>query len=248
MFKNQYDTDCTTWSPMGRIFQIEYAMEAVKQGTPCVGLRSNDFAILCCLKRQLGELASYQKKIFRIDDHLGIAISGLTADARVLANYMRMECLNEKYTFDAPLNIGRLISQIGDKSQQKTQRSSKRPYGVGLLVAGCDSTGPHIYETCPSGNYYEYKAFAIGGRSQSAKTYLEKNFQEFPDNNLEDLITHAVKAINVTSGETDISAQNISVAYVGRDAKFKELTEAELEKYVEKIKDAAGPGDDAMET
>jgi len=250
MFRNQYDTDCTTWSPQGRIFQIEYAMQAVTQGTPVVGLRSDNFAVLVCFKRAQGELASYQKKVFRIDDHIGIGISGLTADARVLANYMRTECLNEKYTFDTPMNVGRLIAQIGDKSQQKTQRSSKRPYGVGLLVAGYDSNGPHIYETCPSGNYYEYKAFGIGGRSQSAKTYLEKHFKEFADCNLEDLILHGVRAINATSGDTDLSMKNFSVAYVGLDTDFTELPEADLAKYLEKIKDDAPVVEDvdAMET
>ena len=70
---------------------------------------------------------------------------------------------------------------VEDRSQNKTQRSSKRPYGVGLLVAGYDENGPHLYETCPSGNYFEYKAMAIGGRSQSAKTYLEKHFEAFQD-------------------------------------------------------------------
>merc|ERR1739848_222789 len=107
---------------------------------------------------------------------MGIGISGLTADARVLSNYMRTECLNHKYVYDTPMNTGRLVAQIGDKAQQKTQRYSQRPYGVALLVAGFDNNGPHIYEACPSGNFFEYKAMAIGGRSQSARTYLEKNF------------------------------------------------------------------------
>jgi len=255
MYRNQYDTDCQTWSPQGRIHQIEYAINAVSQGTVAVGIRSDNFAVLGGFKRTQSQLASYQNKLFRIDDHMGIAISGLTADARVLASYMRMECLNEKYTFEKPLNVGRLIAQIGDKSQEKTQKSSKRPYGVGLLVAGYDTNGPHIYETCPSGNYYEYKAFAIGGRSQSAKTYLEKHVESFPGCNLEDLITHVVKSINVTSGDTDLSTENICIAYVGLDTDFTELTKEQLEPYIQKIKDlaptadgAAQPDADAMET
>merc|ERR1719329_954616 len=102
------------------------------------------------------------------------------------------------------MNIGRLVAQIADKSQQKTQNSSKRPYGVGLLVVGCDEKGPHVFETCPSGNFFEYYAMAIGGRSTSAKTYLEKHFATFADADLQTLIKHAMEAMNKTT-PTDTS-------------------------------------------
>jgi len=80
----QYDTDVTTWSPQGRLFQIEYAMEAVKQGSAIVGVTSDTHAVLAAIKRTPSELASYQQKIFRIDDHMGMAMSGLTSDGRSL--------------------------------------------------------------------------------------------------------------------------------------------------------------------
>lgn len=97
---------------------------------------------------------------------MGIAISGLTADGRILCRYMRNECLNYRFVFEAALPVGRLVRQVADKAQVCTQRSWKRPFGVGLLVGGVDSTGPRLYYNCPSGNYYEYKAMAIGARSQ----------------------------------------------------------------------------------
>jgi 20S proteasome subunit alpha 6 len=122
--------------------------------------------VLATLKRAQHELSSYQRKVFKIDDHLGIAISGLTADGRVLCRYMRNECLNHRYVYESPMPIGRLVRQVADKHQVCTQRSWKRPYGVGLLVAGADARGPHLYSTCPSGNYWECKAMAIGARSQ----------------------------------------------------------------------------------
>ena len=122
--------DCITWSPAGRILQVEYAMEAVKQGTPVLGLRSKACVVLVSFKRAQSELAQHQQKIFKIDDHMAIGISGLTADARVLADYMRNECLNHRYVYDAAMNVGRLVAQVADKSQQKTQNSSKRPYGA----------------------------------------------------------------------------------------------------------------------
>ena len=107
MFRNQYDTDCTTWSPAGRIHQIEYALEAVKQGSAAIGLRSDKFALVATVKRSSSDLSSHQKKIFKIDDHVGIAIAGLVADARVLAKYMRTECINHRYTYDEPMQACR---------------------------------------------------------------------------------------------------------------------------------------------
>lgn len=92
--------------------------------------------------------------------------------------------------------VGRLVRQIADKSQVATARSWKRPYGVGLLVAGADAAGPHLFNTCPSGNYYEYKAMAIGARAQAAKTYLEKHFESFPAASMDDLILHGLKALS----------------------------------------------------
>lgn len=96
----------------------------------------------------------------------GISISGLTADARSLCKYMRTECLQHKYVYESPVTVQRLVVDVADKCQGCTQSASGRPFGVGLLVAGVDQTGPHIYYNCPSGNYYEYKAMTIGARSQ----------------------------------------------------------------------------------
>jgi 20S proteasome subunit alpha 6 len=112
--RSQYDSDITTWSPQGRIFQIEYAMEAVKQGSAAIGLKSKTHAVVACVKRSSSELASYQKKIFKIDDHMGIGIAGLTADARVLSRYMQNECLNHKFVYESPMNVGRLVKQVAD--------------------------------------------------------------------------------------------------------------------------------------
>lgn len=113
MFRNQYDSDVTVWSPQGRLHQVEYAMEAVNLGSATVGLKSKDYAVLIALKRASSELSAYQKKIITIDDHIGVTISGLTADARILSRYMRRECLNHKYSHDTFLSLYRLISTLG---------------------------------------------------------------------------------------------------------------------------------------
>lgn len=235
MFNSLYDTDTITWNPKGRVLQIEYAMEAVKQGSPVVGLRSEKHAVLVAFKRRMSELAYHQNKIFGLDDHLGVAISGLTADGRELTKYLRTECLNHKYVYNTPINTGRLIAQLADKSQQNTQRSSGRPYGVGLIVAGCDGTGPHIFETSPSGDFYEYNAYSIGERNQAARTYLEKHLASFAKLERDDLIKDGVKALAATMADKDLQLtnENVSVAVVGVQEDFKLLTDDEVAHYLQ---------------
>ncbi|GAA6023959.1 hypothetical protein JCM10207_008643 [Rhodosporidiobolus poonsookiae] len=216
MHRNSYDNDNSTFSPQGRLHQVEYALEAVKQGSACVGLRSNTHCILLGLKRSTGELASYQKKLIRIDDHLGVAIAGLTSDARVLSNFMRTQAMSSRMLYNRPLPISRIVTAIADKAQINTQHYGRRPYGVGLLVAGYDDKGPHLYEFSPSGNCLEYYAMSIGARSQSAKTYLEAHFEEFADCDLPTLIKHGLHALRDTlQQDKELTIHNTSIGIVG---------------------------------
>lgn len=213
-------------------------MEAVKQGSAVVGVRSNTHVILATLKRSASELASHQKKLSEIDDHVGVAIAGLTADARVLTRFMRNECLNHKYVFEQPLALSRLALSVADKCQVSTQRASKRPFGVGLLLAGYDATGPHLFQTCPSGNYYEYYAMAIGSRSQGAKTYLERTFDSFPECTVDQLAKHAVLALRETvssSKDTELTLENTAVAIVGKGTNFVIYEDDEVKPYLDMI-------------
>ncbi|CAO2582914.1 Proteasome subunit alpha type-1 [Lemmus lemmus] len=220
-FRNQYDNDVTVWSPQGRIHQIEYAMEAVKQGSATVGLKSKTHAVLVALKRAQSELAAHQKKILHVDNHIGISIAGLTADARLLCNFMRQECLDSRFVFDRPLPVSRLVSLIGSKTQIPTQRYGRRPYGVGLLIAGYDDMGPHIFQTCPSANYFDCRAMSIGARSQSARTYLERHMSEFMECNLDELVKHGLRALRETlPAEQDLTTKNVSIGIVGKDLEF----------------------------
>ena len=122
-----------------------------------------------------------------------------------------------------------MVNKIAKKSQAKTCHPSKRPFGVGTLIAGVDETGTHLFETCPSANFYEYKAMAIGAKCQSAKTYLEKNFESFENISKDDLIKHGVKALRASAAEQELNVQNVSVGIVGADEKFRLLTESELQ-------------------
>jgi len=173
--------------------------------------------------------------VFDIDDHMGIAMAGLTADGRHLCKFMRSECLNYWYTYDSHHPTERLVNKIAKKAQIKTNHPSKRPFGVGLLVGAIDDTGAHLFETCPSGNYYEYAAMAIGARSQSAKTYLEKNFEGFAALGWEELVKHGLRALKASAQETELTEHNVSVGVVGSDVKFRLLDAQELRNYLAEI-------------
>jgi len=237
MFRNQYDHDVTVWSPQGRLFQLEYAMEAVKQGSATIGLKSEDYAILVALKRAQNDLCDHQTKILSISKHCGIAMSGLTADGRSLSNFMRQECLNEEFVYERDMELGRLLALVGEKMQTPTQRYGRRPYGVGLLVAGYDQSGPHIYEACPSSNYYSCKAMAIGARSQSARTFIERNLDSFGDNSklgVNDLVKKGLEALRETlPSEQELSEKNVSVAVVGKDREFKVFDGEEVKPFLD---------------
>ena len=147
---------------------------------------------------------------------MGIAIAGLASDARVLSNFMKQQCLASKMTYGRPLQLERIVNRIGDRAQTNTQHYGKRPYGVGLLVAGVDEAGPHLFEFQPSGMTYEMVACAIGARSQMARTYLERHLDEFPDCDRDRLIDHALRALKESlSQDRELTIDNTTVGVVG---------------------------------
>ncbi|KAI3323246.1 nucleophile aminohydrolase [Xylariaceae sp. AK1471] len=255
MFRNNYDNDSVTFSPQGRIFQVEYAAEAVKQGSVVVGIVSKTHAVLVAIKRNAEELSSYQKKLFALDEHVGLAIAGLTSDARVLSNFMKQQCLSQRLTYDRAIPIETLVSLIGDKAQMNTQHYGKRPYGVGLLVAGVDDSGPHLFEFQPSGLTQEMLACAIGARSQMARTYLEKNLDKFPDCGRDELIRHGLKALKETLvQDRELTVENTSVGVVGPKEPgqkglqaFKVHDGAEVKDMINSIADDTEAGGEGMQ-
>ncbi|KID98608.1 Proteasome, subunit alpha/beta, partial [Metarhizium majus ARSEF 297] len=273
MFRNNYDNDSVTFSPQGRIFQIEYAAEAVKQGSVVVGIVSKTHAVLCAVKaglrlilnqrcfankyrltssqRNAEELSSYQKKLFSIDEHAGIAIAGLTSDARVLSNFMKQQCLGHRLTYGRAIPLRSLVDMIGEKAQINTQVYGKRPYGVGLLVAGVDERGPHLFEFQPSGMTEEMVAFAIGARSQMARTYLERNVESFADCSREELVRHGLKALRESLvQDKELTVENTSVGLVGVQGEgmkdievFKLYEEFEVKQWIDSVGESQGSGE-----
>ena len=175
-------------------------------------------------QRNAEELSSYQKKVIGIDEHFGIALAGLASDARVLSNFMKQQALASKMTYGRPIPLERIVAQIGDRAQTSTQVYGKRPYGVGLLIAGVDETGPHLFEFQPSGMTQEMIACAIGARSQMARTYLERHLDEFADASREELIKHGLLALKESlSQDKELTVDNASVGVTGlaQDGKRK---------------------------
>ncbi|CAO1615129.1 unnamed protein product [Parajaminaea phylloscopi] len=220
MYRSTYDSDTVTFSPLGRIHQIEYATEAVKQGSAIVGLRSKHHAVLVALKRAPSELAAHQQKLLTIDSHMGIGFAGLTNDARVLSNWMRQLALSSRMVYSRPLPLSRVANSLADRAQLNTMEYGRRPYGVGFLIIGHDSTGPHLYEFSPVGTCFEYYAMSLGARSQSAKTYLDRKFDEYKDEeDLEKLVLHGLYALRETLQQgKELELPTISVAVVGPGA------------------------------
>jgi 20S proteasome subunit alpha 6 len=208
------------------------------------------------LPRNAEELSSYQKKIIEIDSHMAIAIAGLASDARVLSNFMKQQSLGSKMTYGRPIPLDRIVNQIGDRAQTNTQHYGKRPYGVGLLVAGVDEAGPHLFEFQPSGLTHEMVACAIGARSQMARTYLERNLDKFPDSSRDELITHGLRALKETlSQDKELTVDNTSVGVVGlapegskgRIESFKLYEGQETVPLLEALERADGAAEESME-
>lgn len=233
MFRSKYDENATTFSPEGRILQVENAMKAVQQGMPTVGLKSKTHAVIAGVMHSPSEFSSHQPKIFKIDQHIGVAISGLTADGRGLCKFLRNECLHHTFCFGTEIRVADLADTVALQSQKKTSKVGKRPYGVGLLMIGAGVDGPRLFETCPSGQHWEYNAQAIGRRAQAAKTYLETNLNEFPDCTRDQLIRHALRALNDCKSRESDSLEAIALGVVGIDEPFTILEGPELQKYID---------------
>lgn len=199
---------------------------------PCISISNKTITI----QRNTEELGSYQKKIIRIDNHLGVSLAGLAPDARILSNFLRQQSMSSKLVYNRPLAVSRAVHSIADKAQTNTQQYGRRPYGVGLLIIGHDESGPHLYEFLPSGSVLEYVGTAIGARSQAARTYLERSFQDFGDCSLEELVVHGLNALRDTlAQDKELTLKNTSIAYVGVDTPFKILDEDLVVPWLDKL-------------
>jgi len=206
-------------------------------------LQSNTHAILAALKRAPSDLATHQRKVFKVDDGIGAAVAGLVADGRSLVKAMRSAALSHRFVYEAGLPPARLVRDLADRAQVATQRSWKRPLGVGVLVAGVsDATGPSLHYLCPSGTAHAYRATAVGARSQACRTSLERAFESFPDAPLADLASAALRALAAAAPDGGLTPENATLAIVGVDTPFTLLEGDDLAPYLAAIGDDAGGG------
>lgn len=233
-----YDRAITVFSPDGRLFQVEYAREAVKRGTTAVGVKAVDGVVLLVDKRITSKLlvAESIEKIFQLDDHMGAATSGLVADARALIDRARVEAQINKVSYDEPIGVEVLAKKICDFKQTYTQYGGVRPFGTALLIAGVEDSQARLFETDPSGALLEYNATGIGaGRAEVMEVFEEKYHKDIK---LVEAINLGLEALhNTTEGRFD--AATIEVGLVQLETKlFKKLTPEEVATYVQVVLDA----------
>jgi proteasome alpha subunit len=175
-----YDHGVSTFSPDGRLYQVEYARESVKRGTTTVGLKYKGGVVLIVDKRIANKLVITDsiEKMYQIDDHIGMTTSGLVADARQLVDKARVQCQINRMTFGSPISMTTLVKKMCDYKQSFTQYGGARPFGTALLIAGIDDEGVHLFETDPSGAYQSYQAGAIGRGRSIVIDHFEKSWKK----------------------------------------------------------------------
>jgi len=178
-----YDRGITIFSPDGRLYQVEYAREAVRRGSASVGVRTDGGVVLAADRQTRSPLIEREsiEKVHAIDDHVAVASAGHVADARKLVDFARRQAQVEHLRYDQPVDVEALTKEITDHIQQYTQTGGARPYGVALLVGGVLDGQPRLFETDPSGTPYEWQAVAIGGGRDDIQAHLEDAYDPQAD-------------------------------------------------------------------
>lgn len=175
----QYDASNTMFSPKGRLFQVEYAREAIKKGSPALAMKYEHGVVFVVQRPKNAhiDVEASSKKLFRVTPSIGAVTSGLMADARVLVDYCRRIAVRMKMRYGEPIKVERLVKRLGDVMGSYTQHGGVRPFGVALLIGGIDSTGVHLYEADISGAVCGYKANIIGKETENACGALEARYR-----------------------------------------------------------------------
>ncbi|QPV62736.1 archaeal proteasome endopeptidase complex subunit alpha [Halosimplex litoreum] len=230
-----YDRGITIFSPDGRLYQVEYAREAVKRGTASIGVRTADGVVLAVDKRIRSPLMerSSVEKIHKADDHIGIASAGHVADARQLIDFARRQAQVNQLRYGEPIGVETLTKAVTDHIQQYTQVGGARPFGVALIIGGIANGEPRLYETDPSGTPYEWKALAVGADRGDIREYLEDNYDEEMD--LDGGVGLALEALaSVNDGE--LAPEGIGIATISvDDEQFTEMSDAEKESHLDEL-------------
>ncbi|MFA5929449.1 MAG: archaeal proteasome endopeptidase complex subunit alpha [Candidatus Micrarchaeia archaeon] len=226
-----YDRAITVFSPDGRLFQVEYAKEAVKRGATAIGMVFEGGVLLVAYKNANSKLLvpESMKKVFEIDKHIAATASGLIADARRLVDLARMEAQRHKLAYSEPASVETISKELCDLMQVYTQYGGIRPFGVSLLVAGVDDK-PRLYEAEPSGALTGYLADAVGSGKKEVEEFFEKEYK--PGMSQEEAIALAMKALK-KSADLKVTPDTVEIAVATmKNKEFTILSPKEIEKYI----------------
>ncbi|QLH06704.1 archaeal proteasome endopeptidase complex subunit alpha [Nitrosopumilus ureiphilus] len=220
-----YDRAITVFSPDGRLYQVEYAIETVRRGTIAVGVKCKDGIIIAVEEkpRKL-QISNTAQKIFQIDDHVGVAAAGYIPDARSQVDNARFFSQSNKMIYDEPVEVETIAKHLADQCQQYTQYAGVRPYGVALILGGVVNDTPQLYLTDPSGTYISYDAIAIGSGSDQVTDFLEKTYKD--DLSLDDAAILSAAGIYLSSEDKE-GTSHIRMAHIKTETGLYELVSDE---------------------
>jgi len=239
----RYDFRTTIFSPEGRLYQVEYAMEAISHAGAAVGILAKDGIVLAAEKKnpsKLLEQSLSSEKMYKLDDHVACAVAGITADANILINYARLAAQRYLFAYQEQIPVEQLVQQVCDQKQGYTQFGGLRPFGVSILYAGYDRNfGFQLYMSDPSGNYGGWKATAIGQNNPAANSILKTEWKD--DFVIKDALHLAVKVLSKTMDSTTLSAEKLDLATLTKTSSgkvvFRTLLDPEVEGIVKIIKE-----------
>ena len=228
-----YDRAITVFSPDGRLFQVEYAREAVKRGTTACGITYKNGVLLAVDKNITSPLIVPRsiEKIFKVDEHIGIATSGLVADARRLIEEARIRAQRNRVAYNEPINVATLTQDICDLKQLYTQYGGARPFGTALLIAGLNDK-PSLFETDPSGAFTEYTASAIGMGKSDVEKIFEKEYREGMSRS--DAIDLALKGLNSVS-EEKLKTEYVEIITIEFGKMYQEVSREEIDESMKRM-------------
>lgn len=231
-----YDRAITMFSPDGRLLQVEYAKKTVRQGSTAIGMACRDGVLLITDKRVVDVLVVPEavEKVFEIDEHIAATAAGILSDARVLMERAQLRAQQHRVTYDSPIDSLTVVKDISNLKQICTQSGGLRPFGVSLLIAGVDDMGPRLFETDPTGIFFQYRATVIGEGETEIEEMLKKEYK--PEMSLQDGIKFGVKSLMTFLGK-DFNLDRIDGVYITvTDKKFTRLKRSDIEKYADENK------------
>lgn len=237
--RSEYDRGVNTFSPEGRLFQVEYAIEAIKLGSTAIGIQTSEGVVLAVEKRITSPLIepSSIQKVFEIDTKLGCAMSGLIADSKTMVDRARVEAQNHWFMYDEQMGVESVTKAISNLALQFGEEDSEpgsmsRPFGVALLFAGYDDKGPQLYHLDPSGTYVKCCAKSIGSASEGAQSSLEEQYHKTMT--LKEALKVILEILKQVM-EEKLTSTNVEVATVTKADKFHIFAKDEVEEVIKDL-------------